>query len=215
MLKRITLISLVLFLSSFLLGNVFYWTDKNGVKHFSNVAPPAENKNTQVIETDKKVPKKRNRLEEKVRSKTQFKVLKIYDGDSIKIKGLELEFQIRLVGIDAPEMGYKNQKGQKFSQEAKTFLESLIYKRVVTIKGYGMDPYKRQLAEVFVDGDTVNLEMVKAGFAEVYKGEQPKTFDAKPYYEEELKAKRQAKGSWVDGYRFESPLEWRQKHPRK
>jgi endonuclease YncB( thermonuclease family) len=34
----------------------------------------------------------------------------------------------------------------------------------------GPDRYGRTLGEVFVDGKSVNLEMIKAGLAEVYRG---------------------------------------------
>jgi len=33
----------------------------------------------------------------------QFKVIRVYDGDTVKAKGHDIEIKVRLVGIDAPE----------------------------------------------------------------------------------------------------------------
>jgi endonuclease YncB( thermonuclease family) len=41
----------------------------------------------------------------------QFKVIKVYDGDTIKAEGYDIVFQVRLVGIDAPETSKKKTPG--------------------------------------------------------------------------------------------------------
>ena len=54
----------------------------------------------------------------------QFKVTRVYDGDTIKAKGHEIEIKVRLVGIDAPETSKKKKttwaaiqsKGEKISR---------------------------------------------------------------------------------------------------
>ena len=52
-------------------------------------------------------------------------------------------------------------------------------------------------------------EMIKAGFAEVYKGAMPVGFDIEPYRKEEAAAKKKEKGMWTLGFVYMSPMEWR------
>ncbi len=57
----------------------------------------------------------------------QFKVTRVYDGDTVKTKGHDIEIKIRLVGIDAPETSMKKRDpGQPYSQQAKKFLKGLV-----------------------------------------------------------------------------------------
>jgi endonuclease YncB( thermonuclease family) len=101
----------------------------------------------------------------------QLKVTRVYDGDTVKGKGHDIEIKVRLVGIDAPETSRKKRDpGQPYSQQAKKYLAGLILNRTVDIKGYGLDRYNRILGVIYLDGRNINLEMVKAGLAEVYRG---------------------------------------------
>jgi micrococcal nuclease len=40
----------------------------------------------------------------------------------------------------------------------------------VTVEIYGVDRYQRLLATIFLDGKDINLAMIEAGLAEVYRG---------------------------------------------
>ncbi len=72
----------------------------------------------------------------------QFKVTKVYDGDTIMAEGHDIIIYVLLAGIDAPEIGSrKQQRGQPYGQEAKKYLEKLILNKTVDIKGYGLGPY--------------------------------------------------------------------------
>jgi micrococcal nuclease len=138
------------------------------------------------------------------------KVTRVHDGDTITIRDGSTELTIRLVGIDAPETsGKKREPGQPFSQQATKHLAGLVLNKVVGIKEYGHDRYGRTLAVVFLEGKNINLEMVKAGLAEVYRGGHAPGFDPAPYEEAEKKAKAEKKGMWVQGAKYVSPKEWR------
>jgi endonuclease YncB( thermonuclease family) len=201
----------ILFLSGFLYGNIYFWTDENGIKHFSNIAPPLNG----TVEELKESHAVFQKLISGINKNQLFKVLKVFDGDTIKVAGLDLIFKVRLVGIDSPEIGYKGEKSQPFGQKAKLYLETLLGGRKIAIKSYGIGGYNRQLAEVFVGGKNINLEMIKAGLAEVYAGRQPENLDSRIYLKEELKARRAQKGMWVQGRSYKSPRQWRKEHPRK
>jgi endonuclease YncB( thermonuclease family) len=66
------------------------------------------------------------------------------------------------------------------------------------------------LGEVFVDGNNVNLEMVKAGLAEVYRGKPAPGQDVRPYWKAEEEARKAGKGMWSLGDKYLSPREWGQ-----
>jgi endonuclease YncB( thermonuclease family) len=213
-LKPLFLIIILLFLSTSVIADIYYWIDKDGVKHFSNVS------NISNLESDIKVIKEKKDITsffpKEIDKTGNFEVLKIYDGDSIKVKGYNLIFMVRLVGIDAPETGGSSYRGQPFSRKAKTFLEKNIQGQKVVLKSYGMGGYNRQLAEVFINQKNINLEILKAGLAEVYKGRPAKGIDISLYRKTELHAKKEHKGIWsLKTTEYKSPKQWRKEHPRK
>jgi endonuclease YncB( thermonuclease family) len=55
----------------------------------------------------------------------------------------------------------------------------------------------------------VNLEMVKAGLAEVYRGRHAKGFNPKIYQDAESEAVKEKRGMWVLGDKYISPRDWR------
>ncbi|MBU2429927.1 MAG: thermonuclease family protein, partial [Proteobacteria bacterium] len=144
--KKISALLLALFLSCFLYGNIYFWTDETGTRHYSNTSPPS-GENVQELEESHEIFKKITALENKGH---HFKVLRIYDGDTIQVKGLGLVFKVRMVGIDAPEIQYDGQQSQPFSQKAKAYLITLLENKNIHLKSYGTGGYNRQLAEVFV-----------------------------------------------------------------
>ncbi len=100
----------------------------------------------------------------------QFKVTRVYDGDTVKAVGHDIEIKVRLVGIDAPETKKrKNKPGQPFGQKAKKFLAGMVLNKTVDIKGFGLGRYNRIIGVIFVDGKNVNLEIIKAGLKESTK----------------------------------------------
>ena len=139
-----------------------------------------------------------------------FKVVRIYDGDTIKAVGHDIEIKVRLVGIDAPETSKdKDKAGQPFGRIAEKYLAGIVLNRVVDIKGYGSDRYGRILAEIYIDDRNINLEMVKSGYAEVYSGNPPRGFFIKAYKEAEAWARSAGQGIWSQGENYISPALWR------
>jgi endonuclease YncB( thermonuclease family) len=113
---------------------------------------------------------------------TEHEVTRVLDGDTIKVNWDSGELTIRLAGIDAPERSKKKMgQGQPFSQQATKHLAGLVLNRSVDVKEYGVDRYGRILGIVALEGKDINLEMLKMGFAEVYRGRHVKGFDPAPY----------------------------------
>jgi micrococcal nuclease len=146
----------------------------------------------------------------------QFKVIRVSDGDTLKAMGHDIEIKVRLVGIDAPETARKKRDpGQPYSQRSKKYLAALVLNKTVDVQGYGLDRYGRVLAVIALDGKNINLEMVKAGLSEVYRGKPPKGFDLAPYLETEKKAQDAKRGMWSLGEKYVSPKDWRKMHKGK
>ena len=72
--------------------------------------------------------------------------------------------------------------GQPFSQNSTKYLAVMDFNKNVDIVSYCTDRYGRTLGVVYAGGKNVNLEMVKAGLAEVYRGKPAKGFDNGPYF---------------------------------
>jgi micrococcal nuclease len=139
-----------------------------------------------------------------------FKVVRVFDGDTIKAVGYDIEIKVRLVGIDAPETSKgKRKPGQPFGRKAEKHLAALVLNKTVDIKGYGSDRYGRILAGIYIDDKNINLEMVKTGYAEVYSGRPPRGLYMKEYKKAEDGARNSGQGIWSQGDNCIFPALWR------
>jgi len=136
-------------------------------------------------------------------------VVKVFQGDMIQVIGKEGKFSVRLAGIDAPEFYVDNpQLSQPFAKKAKDYLASLIQDKYIRIKAYGGEIGKYVIGKVFLGSKNINLEMIKAGYAEVYRGKSPPKLNLEPYRIAESKARSAKTGMWVQGKDYESPWAW-------
>lgn len=108
-------------------------------------------------------------------------VERVVDGDTIIVNGSS----VRLLGINTPE------KGEKFSDNATSFLEEKVLGKKVTLK-FGKekyDRYKRKLSYVFIGRKNINKEIVEQGYANTYfpKGEDLYSKDFEKAWETCLK----------------------------
>ncbi len=185
-------------------AEVYVWIDGNGIRHYSNISPP-DRKNVNIAKE----------IITNIQPGDRFKVIRIFDGDTIEVKGAGLTFKVRLVGIDTPETGRKNSKGQPYAQKAKQVLMDRIIGKHVRLKQYGTGGYNRILAEIFSGGRNINLIMVQTGMAEIYRGSLPSSFDIAAYTTAQKTAKRNRTGIWSLGKRYKSPKQWRKENPWK
>lgn len=141
-----------------------------------------------------------------------YQCIRVVDGDTIRVAENGTETTLRLVGIDAPEKSHrKHDPGQPFSQAASRHLAALVLNKPVEVRGQGTDRYGRVLAVVFAGGKNVNLEMVKAGFAEVYRGKSAPGMDMAPYWKAEEEARDAGRGIWALKDKYVNPRQWRAK----
>jgi endonuclease YncB( thermonuclease family) len=91
----------------------------------------------------------------------------VIDGDTIDVGSVG---RVRLLGIDAPELGRGFDTSAPFGQEARARLTSLLLHRWVRLEQEGarLDVYDRHLAYVVrEDGVFVNAVLVREGLARV------------------------------------------------
>ncbi|MGA9381703.1 MAG: thermonuclease family protein [Phormidium sp.] len=100
-------------------------------------------------------------------------VIKVIDGDTIDVKmaqcrlplnGNPQQCRIRLACIDAPERGQN-----PFYKEAKNRVKELLPPgKTLTLKPRETDVYSRLVAEVLINNQSVNLQLVREGKAVIF-----------------------------------------------
>jgi endonuclease YncB( thermonuclease family) len=137
-------------------------------------------------------------------------VERVADGDTLTaFSGNATKLRIRLVGIDAPEIRHGRAPGQPFGAEAHDYLKRLVEDRPVRVESLGPDVYRRLLAVIWVGETNVNLEMVRAGLAEVYRGARCQVY-CRELEEAERDARRLRRGMWAQ-QEYESPAVYRKR----
>jgi endonuclease YncB( thermonuclease family) len=133
------------------------------------------------------------------------RVVRIRDGDSIVVMRGGVGVEVRLDGIDCPELA------QAFGKKAKSVASELAFGKTVRLVPKGKDRYGRELAEVFLpDGRSLNRALVSAGYAWWYS--KYSTDQSLEYLEQGARAAR--RGLWADGSPV-PPWEFRAQKPRR
>ena len=118
----------------------------------------------------------------------------VIDGDTIDVTRFG---RVRLLGIDAPEIGRGFDTAAPFSREARDRLASLILHRWIRLEQEGalLDSYSRHLAYVMrEDGVFVNAALLRDGLARVSARVPLSRLPELEKAEEEAKAFR--RGMW-------------------
>lgn len=141
-------------------------------------------------------------------------IIAVHDGDTVSVLLDKKQEKIRLIGIDAPEMGQ-----QPWGEGAKNYLA-----RIVNASGQKVrierdveerDTYGRILAYLWTTkGEMVNVMMIRGGYAMLY------TIPPNVKYIHELtealtEARKVRAGVWSENGLQEKPGEYRKEHPRK
>jgi micrococcal nuclease len=103
----------------------------------------------------------------RIRRSDPVLVRAVIDGDTIDVSAIG---RVRLLGIDAPEIGRGYDSSAPFGREARERLTTLLLHRWVRLEqeGTALDVYNRHLAYVMTeDGQFVNALLVREGLARV------------------------------------------------
>lgn len=107
------------------------------------------------------------------------RVIKVYDGDTITIASKLpyatsplYRFQVRLNGIDTPEMKGKDVLNEEkiAANNAREFVHGLIFNRYVRLENVKNEKYGRILADVYIGDTNLNELLLKERYAVKYDG---------------------------------------------
>ncbi len=102
------------------------------------------------------------------------KVIEVIDGDTYRIENRQI---VRLYSIDAPDVDVC------MGQEAKEKLSSLILGKRITLQNIRSGGFNRVMGYAYVDGKSVETEMMKGGYAVLTRGtkELPELLESSTY----------------------------------
>lgn len=137
-------------------------------------------------------------------SSSLVKVIKVVDGDTIKVLTNNKEDTVRLIGIDTPEVVDPRKEVQCFGRQASDKTKEILNNKNVKLESDptqgDKDKYSRLLRYVFLeDGTNFNKLMISTGYAFEY------TYNSNPYkYQKEFEeaenlAREQNLGLWAKG----------------
>ncbi len=129
---------------------------------------------------------------------------RVIDGDSLLLDGQ----QVRLFGIDAPELSQQCQTstGSSYScgRKARQYLQSIVKGNRVTCKVMNIDRYRREVSICRIGDVELNLKMLQAGWAVNFYTPSLR------YLRAEKQARQQRRGLWQG--QFMPPSQWREEH---
>ena len=103
---------------------------------------------------------------------TTYKVIRVIDGDTVKIDYRGKATNVRLIGVDTPETVHPSKPVEAYGKEASNFTKNLLQGESVYLR-YDVertDTFGRLLAYLYraPDGLFVNLEIVRQGYGHAY-----------------------------------------------
>jgi endonuclease YncB( thermonuclease family) len=115
------------------------------------------------------------------------KVIKVIDGDSIKVRTAEgKEYEIQIEGTDAPELK------QEYGKESSEALKKMVFDSDVRVSWKKKDNFDRPLAQVYRADKHINAEMISSGNAWHFK----RYNQSQALADLEIQAKKEKKGLW-------------------
>ncbi|MCX8160367.1 MAG: thermonuclease family protein [Candidatus Saccharicenans sp.] len=91
-------------------------------------------------------------------------MIRIIDGDSLELEGVG---EVRLIGVDTPELYHPLKPVQYYARESSEFVRTTLGRSLVRLEydQEKVDKYGRTLAYVFLpDGRCLNEEIIKNGY---------------------------------------------------
>lgn len=134
-------------------------------------------------------------------------VTKVIDGDSLKVRAGQKNYEIRLYGIDAPEYD------QPYAAKAKKLVNKAILGKKVLVTPVEWDRYHRLVAIVDCDGQSINRQLLSSGLAWYYP-KYCKMKVCRDWKQEEKNSKNKKNNIWSTSSSV-APWKWKQdKHKR-
>lgn len=125
-------------------------------------------------------------------------VTRVDDGDIITVVAEgSSNLEVRLYGIDTPEIRHDRDPGQPYGETAKQELTRMIFGKTVTLEIWDIDVDRRMLGIVYLDGRNINKEMLLMGmaWASHLHISTPHTYE---FFKAEKRARETRRGLWKD-----------------
>ena len=139
-----------------------------GNKYLSHNLFEFTNPLTSITDTISQKINSLTKKEEKIELEGPYEVIKVVDGDTIRINYNGVDTYVRLIGIDTPESVNPDEskntpEGQAASDYTKLIITTSVYLEFDTET---KDKYDRLLAYVYLsDGTMLNEKIIKDGYA--------------------------------------------------
>lgn len=120
------------------------------------------------------------------------KVIEVNSGDVITISNLNRPVRVRLLGVDAPEMG------QAFGDVAQKHLADLVFDKSVLVEYAGIAGDHSLNGRVLLEGADIGAQMIRDGAAWVDPDTQHRlsATDREVYQQSEVAARGERRGLW-------------------
>lgn len=150
-------------------------------------------------------------------------VTKVVDGDTFEIELHGKKEKVRLLLVDTPEMVHPNKPAQPYGKEASDFTKGLLEGKEVELERDKVekDKYGRLLFYAYVDGKSVQEQLIEKGLARVAVYQQGLKNEV-TYKQIEEEAKNKKVGIWSiddyvqeDGFYPPKKEEQKKKEPQK
>lgn len=163
----------------------------------SLIKQKSENVETQNIKNQPKLE------DQPVVSGDLYDVLKVVDGDTIKVMYNGRETSVRFIGVNTPETVDPRKPVECFGREASDHLKNLLSGKKVKLRRddtqTDRDKYGRILRYVYLDDQDVNLAIISNGYGYeyTYNGAFPYAKQA-AYKQAQKDAETNKRGLWAD-----------------
>lgn len=131
--------------------------------------------------------------------KNAVTLVKVVDGDTLKVNYQGQEKTIRLLLMDTPESVKPGTPVQPFAKEASDRMKQLVWNKALTLEfdvGERNDKYGRLLAYVYADGVMLQKTLIQEGLARVAYVYPPNTRYLSDLEKAQAEAKNGGKKIW-------------------
>src|SRR5436190_7243548 len=127
----------------------------------------------------------------------EYRVVQVFDGDTIVVQRGSYRDTIRLLGVDTPETHHPRKPVQCYGPEAAAYTTSRLFGQVVRLEDdvERRDIYGRRLAYVYLDGRSFERELLQKGYARLLVID-PNHAHARDMLDDELNARARGVGLW-------------------
>jgi micrococcal nuclease len=140
--------------------------------------------------------------EQTVGASTSAQVVRVVDGDTVRVSISGTEKTIRLIGINTPESVDPRREVQCFGKEASNKAKEILTGKTITLESDDTqgdkDNYQRLLRYVWLeDGTNFNKYMISEGYAYEYTYDLPYKYQSE-FKQAQVEAQNAKRGLWSD-----------------